>query len=673
MKKLTFFTLLLMLFNMPMLYSKRSIRMKLIRPKDFVAPLDWALPFRVQQLRKLLDDVESGELQKKYSADEIDHINKYLAVLVEKGISPNQLEKDGVPLSDINSSIGVYPLKDYFKNVESSTSELIGTREPHIIQRIGKKIWRFVKRHKKKIITGAVVVGGVFAAKKYMENGGDEDAETALNALSSGALTAAAGVGSSLSKDNSSKENQDTFVSPKLEKENTPSKTDHTTNHFTALPNPTGSEVFSSPVQNSFLNNTSQTIKRPESCINSPINTLANTLAPPSVDMSTQEGPLFSYAQSVNELTLAIDRNPVDPWLYVERGIVSMQAEQYETSLQDFDQFTKCIEDTPRKIPFSTPDFVCGFARGFPKGVYESGEHTFLFVSDFVKHPIHTGIQLYDAFSTLAGYVYQSEWETIGKVLSPELHQLLTEWETLPTDKRGELAGYCVGKNGTDLLTPAVIAKVASKSAKAGRALSTFAQKVKKAKKVLYLEAAVETGNIGAYSAALKVGERAVFLGEELGVSVKEMSLLKQAGKLESTLQKKFHHLSLPKQQMIDFFEKVQLELKPFRGKYMPEWEIKELIHKTGLSTFQKPVSIPENFRVKLSNTGGGIKYVHPLNEGTYVRVMPGKPHSPNLYQRMPYVVHQKDGKALDKFGNIVSKRSREAHIPLEEYVYIGD
>ena len=64
------------------------------------------------------------------------------------------------------------------------------------------------------------------------------------------------------------------------------------------------------------------------------------------------------------------------------------------------------------------------------------------------------------------------------------------------------------------------------------------------------------------------------------------------------------------------------------------------------------------------------MKYVHPKNEETFVRVMPGVPHSPYPYQQKPYVIQMKNGKALDKFGNLVSGSDPEAHIPLEEYIY---
>jgi hypothetical protein len=95
-----------------------------------------------------------------------------------------------------------------------------------------------------------------------------------------------------------------------------------------------------------------------------------------------------------------------------------------------------------------------------------------------------------------------------------------------------------------------------------------------------------------------------------------------------------------------------------------------EISHYTGVRTFPRPFGIPENFRVKLSDGGAGMLYVHPQHTHTSIRVMPGKPHSPNPSQQKPYVIHMKDGKTLNKFGQVVTNNSPEAHIPLEEFIY---
>jgi hypothetical protein len=117
-------------------------------------------------------------------------------------------------------------------------------------------------------------------------------------------------------------------------------------------------------------------------------------------------------------------------------------------------------------------------------------------------------------------------------------------------------------------------------------------------------------------------------------------------------------------------FEEAGNRLKPYQGIYMPESQIREFIHATGIPTFPRPKGIPENYRVKLADKPGGMKYVHPTDEGTYVRIMPGKAHSPFLLQREPYVNHRIHGKSIDKHGNIIPNDSPEAHIPIHEFVY---
>lgn len=65
------------------------------------------------------------------------------------------------------------------------------------------------------------------------------------------------------------------------------------------------------------------------------------------------------------------------------------------------------------------------------------------------------------------------------------------------------------------------------------------------------------------------------------------------------------------------------------------------------------------------------MKYVHPDHEQTYVRVMPGKPHSPFPHQREPYVCHMTNGRLRDKFGTALDDASLpEAHIPINEFIY---
>lgn len=86
------------------------------------------------------------------------------------------------------------------------------------------------------------------------------------------------------------------------------------------------------------------------------------------------------------------------------------------------------------------------------------------------------------------------------------------------------------------------------------------------------------------------------------------------------------------------------------------------------IPTFPKPQEVLENFLVKITNRGVGMQYVNPNDFSIYVRVMPGKLHSPLPYQRTPYAVQMKNGMAVTKSGKLVPSFFPEAHIPLEEF-----
>ena len=102
----------------------------------------------------------------------------------------------------------------------------------------------------------------------------------------------------------------------------------------------------------------------------------------------------------------------------------------------------------------------------------------------------------------------------------------------------------------------------------------------------------------------------------------------------------------------------------------MSEAQVRDLIHSIGLPTFPRPKGIPNEYRIKLSKKPGGVKYVHRNDEGTYVRIMPGKPHSKNLKQQKPYVNQRINGQSIDKNGNKVLNNSEESHILLEEFSF---
>jgi tetratricopeptide (TPR) repeat protein len=102
------------------------------------------------------------------------------------------------------------------------------------------------------------------------------------------------------------------------------------------------------------------------------------------------------YTQAVQDFGNAISLDPSNPTLYLERGIANFELGNYEQSIADYNQFVE-----KKAEPFSVTDFSLGFAKGVPKGAYESGRGALLFLSDFVTHPVHTSKQIVDSMGQL--------------------------------------------------------------------------------------------------------------------------------------------------------------------------------------------------------------------------------------------------------------------------------
>ena len=84
-----------------------------------------------------------------------------------------------------------------------------------------------------------------------------------------------------------------------------------------------------------------------------------------------------------------------------------------------------------------------------------------------------------------------------------------------------------------------------------------------------------------------------------------------------------------------------------------------------------RPEGVPEDWVKKKSKKKEGYKYIKPGSRGSSdVRVQKGNPENTNPSQQKDYVKWKKDGKYLDKNGNVVLGDSLEAHIPLDEFEF---
>ncbi len=366
------------------------------------------------------------------------------------------------------------------------------------------------------------------------------------------------------------------------------------------------------------------------------------------------------YADAIVSLTEAIIKNPDLKETYLERATAYFELGKFDHSMEDYLAFTASIH------PFSTQDFSLAFAKNLITGCYESGRGLYLLLSGFAQHPIQTAGLIWESLTLLSKLAVTNEWKLLAEAIAPEVHQLLVEWDSLSSEKRGELAGYAFGKYGTDLLMPVALAK----GLKCGTQVSSAYKNLRAADQALLLESLSSLKSAAEIEKVVVTARETAFLGEELGFTARKMGQLKEAGALEETIANSHELLSPLMQESVALHKKARDTLKPYVKKPMSENKVRELIHEVGMPTFPRPKGIPEDFLVMVTDRGVGMEYIHPTNNHIRVRVMPGKLHSPNLCQKKPYVIQKVEGEALDKAGKSISAAAPEAHIPVEEFIY---
>lgn len=603
MRKLKFFTHCTLLATTPSLLAYPEYSSSQAMPKTVNClgdwwwgtqeqTTEWVRPTTYDEIIQMLDDLETGELERRYPPEQLERVNECLATLAREGILPNEFDKETDLEEDsydlLYGEDSGFQLARY---LESSSDYMIipavlnGYSGCNIVQcgkisKAWKKTKKFCKKHKKSIIIGAVVVVAVAAVTVAVV------VATSATAAASGSSSGSSksefhGSSSSTSSGSQTSSNTAPTFQGAMEKQVTSFK-DHLAgeNFFQSSATDPGLSIeetgrvagtlFAHDSFNYFNNQISnypQFSEELRSISSHPDFALPPGATDNPVEFGHDEidsrfasncGLMFSdpskevnidalsyqirgeaarhygyYGQAVDDFSKVISMNPTDPMPYLQRSRSYFDMGQYDQSFKDFREFTTQVEQAPEKILFSTPEFTLGFAKGLPKGVYESGKGVMLFLGDLVTHPIHTSTQMYQALSTLARLARDDEWSVIGEVLSPEIHQLVTQWDTLPSEKRGELAGYAFGKHGADIAAPGAIAKIASKSAKSARELAAVMKNLRIAEETLVLETAAGVGNTARAGEIINTAKTSAFLGEELGFTAKEMGHLKQAGKLE--------------------------------------------------------------------------------------------------------------------------------------------
>ncbi len=635
---------------------------------------------------KFLSLIESDSFEERCSEEQLDQINEFVAFLAMGGSSDaEQLEllQDTASLFDAGGYQYTYTLGD---------GEVITCKS------WTKKHWdrtrSFVKKHKKAIIVGAIVVVAVavVVVAAVAISSSAAGAVAAGGAASVGALDSGAGGDSSSTSFTSSLQEEISSFKETVAPEQLAAILE--SNDISIEEN---GRIIGSVFAHKALDNVaSQAARDPHfaqelqnlSSYYTPTSWTSNsadyafstdytsTCVGNDIDLNTLiyqtrgDWALDSgyYTQAAQDFGNAIEIEPNNASSYLGRGVANFELGHYEASVADYNAYVARAAQS-----FSVIEFSKGFARGLPHGIYDSGEGFWLFVTDLACHPIQTSEQVYQSLAALSTLAKAGEWGQIAGAISPEIRQLIMEWDSLSFREKGELSGYAFGKHGADLFIPGATATVVAKGSAAAKELGVICKNLQSAEKLLVLEAVAEGGTAGINIREVVISaNRTLAVGEDLGFTTKEIAALKQSGELEQVIGKgrDFFAGNPEMQTSYDLFKAAQENLKPYVKQAMPETEVRDLIHQSGIATFQRPPGIPDHYLVRITDKGAGMEYVHPNNKDLSVRVMPGKPHSPNSLQQKTYVVQMVGKKALDNNGNLVNPKLPEAHIPLDEFIY---
>lgn len=340
------------------------------------------------------------------------------------------------------------------------------------------------------------------------------------------------------------------------------------------------------------------------------------------------------YQEAVSALTEAIKQDPENKEAYFSRASCYFEMGDYEKSIKDFIN-SGFSSNKINSEDFDSLHFSTGLIKGtsyaalasledFLPSVYSSISGITNGLWAFVNSPVDCSIEMIDACKAIASLVSDNSAYENLRLLIPEIGQLAENWEKSSSFEKGELLGNIIGKYGTDIfLTGASI-----KTLKAYRNL-------RKANDLMTLEGMA----------------KAIKKDKLLDLSKNWQNQTKNA--IES-IKKDISGRDL------------YLKLRDITD----ENQLRKSLHKYGIETFARPKGVPKDWKISVSKNGKGMKYIHPENNQTYIRVMPADLNSPYPHKKIPHVSNMKNGEYLDKSGNIVNRKAPEAHIDYSEFIF---
>lgn len=224
MQKLKLFIHCILLATTPTLlaYPQTHVKLQVTNYGYQQETEEWVPPTTYDGIMQMLEDLESGELERRYSPLQLERVNNYLATLAKEGILPDEIEEEATLEEDTYDLIygedSAFELARYLEN--SSEYMIIpavfngysgyNMAQCGKISHAWKKTKKFVKKHKKAIIIGAVVVVAVTVVAVAVVVASSASAAAAA----AGAAGAAAGAGAGSLDDSSSESKEEPPSTP---------------------------------------------------------------------------------------------------------------------------------------------------------------------------------------------------------------------------------------------------------------------------------------------------------------------------------------------------------------------------------------------------------------------------------------------------------------------------
>lgn len=426
----------------------------------------------------LIEDITDGNIQDR-SPEQLEQINRILALLVEQG----SLIDDPVTLQeDISELLGLH-LTPYGYDYTRPGAILCGGW----VKKQWKKTTKFVKKHKTAIIIGAAIVVAVVVVAGITYG-----------------TTAAAGsaLGSSAPEQREPTKTPNVRSSSQKQIENIKETIANISEEEILEPiDPNFSIEDNARILGELLvyqNLDQQNYHEIQKAFS------GNYLAHAAVDTTKNFEENFhqmrgDYAlqrehceQALYDFNKIIETNPSNSDAYLSRASAYERIGDYPAAITDYEQYLTQAKHTWD----CTSDFTVGFTKGLAIGFKDSGVELGSFVADAAMHPINTSADIWKSCCLLKELASSAEWGTISEVLSPDVHKLITAWDHLSMQQRGEYAGHAFGKHGGDFFIPGATSKVVSAGLSEIKQLGKVCKVLKNAEKSLVLEGLVEEGAI---------------------------------------------------------------------------------------------------------------------------------------------------------------------------------